>query len=160
MIHIFFRHDYIIWYFSVLLVNPLNTTRYWKILKTWFLHILSCFGSKIFLRWSHVHNICRSRDNFSVTSNPVEDNGNNIVFWIIDLLLTKQKWWQILSLTWLSCAISKEKINLWVTCDHLIFKGYNLKWRNTRSMFYNVIVLDHVLQNYNICVVKNLDMVF
>ena len=123
MIHIFFRHDYIFWYFSILLVNPLNTTRYWKILETWFLHILSRFGSKIFLRWSHVHNICRSRDNFSVTSNPVEDNGNNIVFWIIDLLLTKQKWWQILSLTWLSCAISKRKsifgspVTIWYSKD-------------------------------------------
>ena len=123
MIHIFFRHDYIFLYFSILLVNPLNTTRYWKILETWFLHILSCFGSKIFLRWSHVHNICRSRDNFSVTSNPVEDNGNNIVFWIIDLLLTKQKWWQILSLTWYRVLFQRRKsifgspVTIWYSKD-------------------------------------------
>ena len=106
--------------------------------------MLSSFGSEIFQRWSHVHSICRSRDNFWVTSDPVEDTGNNIVFRIIDLLLVKLKWWQILRLTWLSCAISSEKMNLWVTCDRLVFKGFNLKWRNTRSMFYNVIVLDHM----------------
>ena len=122
----------------------MNNARYWKILETWFLHMLSSFRRKIFQRWSHAHSICCSRDNFCVTSDPVVDNGNNIVFWIIDLLLVKLKWWQILSLTWLSCAISKEKMNLWVTCDHLVFKGYNLKWRNTRSIFYNIIVLDHL----------------
>ena len=125
-------------------INPLNTTRYWKMLETWFLHMLSSFGSEIFQRWSHVHSTCRSRDNFWVTSDPVEDTGDNIVFRIIDLLLVKLKWWQILRLTWLSCAISSEKMDLWVTCDRLVFKGYNLKWRNTRRMFYNSIVLDHM----------------
>ena len=125
-------------------INPLNTTRYWTMLETWFLHMLSSFGSEIFQRWSHVHSTCRSRDNFWVTSDPVEDTGDNIVFRIIDLLLVKLKWWQILRLTWLSCAISSEKMDLWVTCDRLVFKGYNLKWRNTRRMFYNSIVLDHM----------------
>ena len=125
------RYNFTMWY------NPLNTTRYWKMQETWFLHMLSNFRSKIFQRWSHIHSICCSRDNFWVTSYPVEDNRSNIVL---------LKWWQILSLTWLLCAISKEKMNLWVTCDHLVLKGYNLKWRNTRSMFYKVIVLDHVLQ--------------
>ena len=122
----------------------MSTTRYWKMLETWFLHMLSSFGSKIFQGWSLVHSICRFRDNFWVTSYPVVDNGNNMVFWIIDLLLVKLKWLQILSLIWLSCAITKEEMNLWVTFDHLVFKRYNLKWRNTRSTFYNAIVIDHM----------------
>ena len=63
-----------------------------------------------------------------------------------------QRWSQILSLTWLLCAISKEKRNLWVAGDHLVFEGYNLKWRNTRSMFYNVIVLDHIIYKTTIYV--------
>ena len=45
-------------------INPLNTTRYWKMLETWFLHMLSSFGSKIFQRWSHVNSICRSGYHF------------------------------------------------------------------------------------------------
>ena len=132
------------------LVKPFNTTRYWEMLEALFLLMLSSLESKIFQRCSHVHSICYSRDNFWVTSDPVVDNVNNIDFWIIDLLLVKLKWWQILSLTWLLCAISKEKMNLWVTCDHLVFKGYNLKWTNTRSMFYNVIVLDHMFYSTTI----------
>ena len=72
------------------------------------------------------------------------------------MLLVKLKWWQILSLYWLPCATSKEKINLWVTCDHLIFKGCNLKWRNTRNMFYNVIVLDHMFyETKYMCCIKS-----
>ena len=130
----------------------MNTTRNWKMLATWFLHMLSSFGSKIFHPSSHVHSICHSRYNFWVTTDPVEDHGNNIVFWIIDLLLVKLKWWQILSLTWLPCAISKEKMSLWVIFDHLLSKGYNLKWRNMRSVFYNVIVLDHMLYKTTIYV--------
>ena len=110
--------------------------------------MLSSFRSKIFQRWSHVHSICCSRENFWVTSDTVVDNGNNIVFWMIDLLLVKLKWWEILSLTWLLCAISKEKMNLWVTCDHLVFKGFNLKWRNTRSI-YNIIVLHRMRFSLN-----------
>ena len=122
-------------------------------LETWFLHMLSSFG---FRRWTHVHSIFCSRDNFLVTSDPVEDNGNNIVFSIMDLLLAKLKWWQILSLTWLSCAISKEKMNLWITCDHLVFKEYNLKWRNIKSVFYNVIVLDHMYYKKTIYVLHEI----
>ena len=37
-------------------------------------------------------------------------------------------------------------------CDHLLFKGYKLKWRNTRSMFYDVIVLDHMFYKITIYV--------
>ena len=60
----------------------------------------------------------------------VEDNINNIIFWLIDLLLAKLKWWQYLRRTSLSCALSKEKMKLCFTCDHLVFKRNNLKWRN------------------------------
>ena len=137
-------------------VNPLNTKRYWKMLETWFLHMLSSFRSKVFHHWFHVHIIFCSRVNFWVTSDPVEDNRNNIVFWIIDLLLLKLKWWQILSLTSSLYVISKEKMNLWVTCDPLVFKGYNIKWRNTKSVFYNVTVLDHMFYKTTIYVLHKI----
>ena len=48
-------------------------------LETWFFHMLSNFGSKIFQRWSYFHGIFCFRDNFWVTSHSVVENGNNIV---------------------------------------------------------------------------------
>ena len=46
-------------------------------------------------------------------------------------------------------------MNLSVICDHLVFKGHNLKWRNTRSVLQFHSFRSHVLQNYNMCCIKS-----
>ena len=46
-------------------------------------------------------------------------------------------------------------MNLSLIYDHLVFKGYNLKWRNTRSVLQCHSFRSHVLQNYNMCCIKS-----
>ena len=92
---------------SISIINPLHATRYWKMLEASFLHKLPSFGTKMFQCWSHIHSICCLRDKFWATIDPVEDNGNKIVFWIIDLLLVKLKWWLIFKFNLIIVCYSK-----------------------------------------------------